>query len=79
MMRNTNSMAWFPRKDKPLNAETVKIKGSAAQWTAQSMDARKPKKSLLIDRNFVVFIVFSIRCNSVAITNICNNVAKSKS
>lgn len=77
MPKNTNSMAWLPRKDNPLSVDMVRIKGNAAQWTAHSMDAKNPKKSLLREKKPVVFIEFSI-CNTIANTNICNNVAKSK-
>ncbi len=58
--KNTNSMVWFAKKEKPLNAEKVKTKGKAAQCMAQSIEARKPRKSLLNEKNFDKFIVLAI-------------------
>lgn len=60
MPKKTNSIMWLPKKESPLNADTVNINGNAAQWTAHSMDARNPRKSLLIDKKRLDLIVSAI-------------------
>lgn len=60
IQRKTNSITWLAKKVKPLKAEKVSRIGNAAQCTAQSIDARNPRKSLLRERKLDVLIVFAI-------------------